>query len=385
MTAAKRRAPIYGPEEWLEHAGAPWVHWDRWYCLVCVEDFAGDWDALAERLSGRSGRLHSGPDAEAKLSHLDYLVARLDGAGLGAGALAGLEPADSRLLAKARRKVLQQGLAGHDYTHAMVNTPRRRRRRRALNGGWDVFPVDPAGPYEQLVETFDGCRHIPKGATFDIVRDFEQTLADIDQQADDPAVLLAVRRAALAAVAELAHRGDDSYGNISDAGRQIWKAYIATDWRGLVEPVSYWRDIAELVAFDDYSHLHQRETLPWSRACRSEVAAITDILLALADEYRTVRLDWHADQATIAVAWLHVATRHLDGFAEVAQRLGSSHWMPIVGLAERALGCRRPDVAQAVFDAADQPGWHRDYLHQQRTRLLGNTSARTHLHLVTDD
>jgi hypothetical protein len=34
-------------------------------------------------------------------------------------------------------------------------------------------------------------------------------------------------------------------------------------------------------------------------------------------------------------------------------------------------GAQRTDVAAAVFDAADQPGAHRDVLRRRRTELLG--------------
>lgn len=89
------------------------------------------------------------------------------------------------------------------------------------------------------------------------------------------------------------------------------------------------------------------------------------------------------DKAEVVIAWLHVATRHWDGFATVAARLGSEHWMPIVGLAEQAVTSGHPEVARAVFDAADQPGWHRDHLRRQRTRLLDETISD--LRVVADD
>lgn len=382
-----RRAPIFGPEPWAEHAGVGWAHWDRWYCVVCVEDFGGDWSALAQRLADRSGRLHPGPDAEAKLSHLDDLVRRLAAADLGADEFVELEPVDSKVRSRARRKVLDQGLGARDYTEAMTDTPSRRLRRRALRGVWQEFPADPAAPFELLTFSVEDPDHISKHASFTVTRELEQAITEFERSADgDPPALLAVRRAALTAVAELAHRSDDSFGNVGELGADTWAAYIDTGWRGLVDPSVYWRDVSELVAFDEYAHLHERETLPWGHARRDEVPAITGILSDLAGEYRAVRLDWHADQAEVAIAWLHVATRHLDGFASIAARVGSAHWMPIVGLAEQAVTCGRPDIARAVFDAADQPGWHRDYLHRRRSQLLDEaTSPRPRLRVVTDD
>jgi len=368
MGSTERRTPIFGPEPWVEHAGAVWSHWDRWYCVVCVVDFGGDWNALAQRLAERSGRLHSGPDAEAKLSHLDDLVRRLAAADLGADELVEVEPVDSKVRSRARRKVLDQGLGARDYTEAMTDTLSRRLRRRALRGVWQEFPTDPAAPFELLAFSVEDPDHISKHASFTATRELEEAVAELERSADgDPPALLAVRRAALTAVAELAQRCDDSFGNVGELGADIWAAYIDTAWRGLVDPSVYWRDVSELVVIDDYAHLHEHQTLQWRRARRAEVPMITSILSDLADEYRAVRLDWHAEQAEVAIAWLHVATGDLAGFASVAARLGSAHWMPIVGLAERAVASGRPDIARALFDAADQPGWHRDYLHRRRT------------------
>lgn len=384
MGSTGRRTPIFGPEPWTEHAGAVWSHWDRWYCVVCVEDFGGDWDVLADRLAERSGLLHSRPTAEAKLSHLDDLVNRLAAVELPADELAVLEPVDSKVRSRARDKVLEQGLDGRAYTEAMLDTPRRRLRRRALCGLWPQFPTDPAGPCELMAHIVEGADHISKHASFDATRELEEAIAELERSVDgDPPALLALRRAALTAVAELAHVSDDSFGNVSDLGADTWAAYVSTPWRELVDPSFYWRDVAELVAFDDYAHLHDHPTLPWRRARRAEVPRVTGILSELAEEYRAVRLDWHAGQAEVAIAWLHLATRHWDGFASVADRLGSEHWMPIVGLAEQAMTSGRPEVARAVFDAADQPGWHRDHLRRQRTQLLND--ATPDLRVVTDD
>ncbi|MEX1271782.1 MAG: hypothetical protein WEB55_04940 [Acidimicrobiia bacterium] len=369
------------------HAGVQLSHWDRWYCVVCVEDFSGDWDGLADRLASQSGRLHAGPDAEAKLSHLDDLVARLTDADLTGEEIVNLQQADAKVRSRARRKVLDQGLGDRDYTDAMINTPRRRLRRRALRGAWQEFSVDPAGPFELLAAAWADRDHIGKQASFTVTRELEQTISEVHRSVrDDPKTLLALRRAALTAVAELAHRSDDSFGNIGELGADAWSAYVDAVWRDLVDPSIYWRDISELVVFDDYAHLYKRETLPWRHARRDEVTMIARILSALADEYRAARLGWHADEAAVAIAWLHVATRHLEGFTSIAARLGSAHWMPIVGLAERAVACGRSDIAHAVFDAADQPGWHRDYLRRRRTELLDEAgAARPRLHVVTDD
>lgn len=114
-----------------------------------------------------------------------------------------------------------------------------------------------------------------------MTRELEEAISEVETSAgDDQPTLLAVRRAALTAVAELAHRSDDSFGNIGELGGDAWVAYVDAVWRDLVDPSVYWRDIVELVAFDEYAHLHKRETLPWRHARRDEVTMIADILSA---------------------------------------------------------------------------------------------------------
>lgn len=58
---------------------------------------------------------------------------------------------------------------------------------------------------------------------------------------------------------------------------------------------------------------------------------------------------------------------------ETARLLGSDHWRPVVALAESALAGGRPDLSADVFEAADQPGRHRDHLRTKCLQLLGET------------
>jgi hypothetical protein len=58
-------------------------------------------------------------------------------------------------------------------------------------------------------------------------------------------------------VQQVAHHADDSFGPIAELGEAAWSAYVATAWRDLIPPEVYWRDVAKLVAFDDYAHLHR--------------------------------------------------------------------------------------------------------------------------------
>jgi hypothetical protein len=125
-------------------------------------------------------------------------------------------------IGRARRKVLDQGLSGRARTPVMRDTPRRRLRARALRGAWSEFPVDPAEEYEAFVAFVDEADHIGKGGTFELVLALEEEIAGAAEVArGDPARLLASRRAASTAVYEIAHRADDSYGQIGELGQAV--------------------------------------------------------------------------------------------------------------------------------------------------------------------
>jgi hypothetical protein len=264
----------------------------------------------------------------------------------------------------------------------MRDTPRRRLRASALHGAWRDFPVGPAEAYEAFVVFVDEADHVGKGGTFELARGLEEQIAAVaDAAGGDSARLLASRLAALTAVCEIAHRVDDSYGQIGELGQAAWTAYAATRWRDLVPDAVYWRDVAQLVAFDDYAHLYRAETVPWRQARAADLPLLRSIVTALAEEYAAARLDYHAQQVRVALAWAYLASRCVSRYAEVARDLGSEHWMPIVALAESALRARRPDVVAAVFDAADQPGFHREHLHRRRRELL-TAPAAPHLRIA---
>lgn len=149
--SAPKRTPIYGPEPWLKVGGVVWSHWDLWLCVVACLDHDGDLAALAEGLV--AGERFSDPsDTERKLSHLEDLAARLRAAGLEARALVTRADDKPALRAKARTKVLKQGLYPRDLTDAMSSTPRERLNQRALRGRWSRFPASPRPWYERLVD-----------------------------------------------------------------------------------------------------------------------------------------------------------------------------------------------------------------------------------------
>ena len=143
------KTPICGPERWTTKDRMAWSYWDLWFCVAALVDHDGDLDALAEALE-EGGRLSGGGTAEAKLSHLEDLKRRMAAAGIDAETLVAGEDADPKIRAKARAKVLKQGLYPRDMTESMWHTPRERLYERALRGRWHLFPVSPEPYYRRL-------------------------------------------------------------------------------------------------------------------------------------------------------------------------------------------------------------------------------------------
>lgn len=152
------------------------------------------------------------------------------------------------------------------------------------------------------------------------------------------------------------------------------ETYLAIDWATAgMDPVDFWQDLRELMVCETHALTYEDDTLPFRRVPAGQAELIETILLALEAEYRAAYEDFQADEAVQLVAWLHLAGRRYTRYVDTARRLGSDHWRPVVALAESAITGGRPDVAAAVFQAADQPGRHRDHLRTKCLQLLGVT------------
>jgi hypothetical protein len=371
------RTPIYGPEPWRTKRGAVWSYWDLWFCVVAVADHEGDLDALAATIED-GGRSYGSGTVEAKLSHLDDLRLRLTEAGIDAAKLSGDADADPRVRAKARTKVLTQGLYPRDLTDAMRHPPRDRLYERALRGRWNLFPLSPEPVYERLANGL-GEGYRSKGKTFALERRLEAARERLDRStAKDPAARLAARRALLAFCYRTMERCDDSYSLIGELAQEALFTYARLPFEPAGIAAETWcDDLCELLVWEDWGLLHRHEATPFAQIHGPLADHAERFLLSLADDLRDHRLRHQADQALENIAHLHIAAGRLTSFAPAAAKLGSDRWMPIVALARAAITRGRHDIARDVFAAADQPGLQRDYLHERCTELTGTPPTAT--------
>jgi hypothetical protein len=242
-----------------------------------VSGFDGDWARLSDEIVRRSPRYLVGLDWEAKLSHLEDLRARLATAELDAAELAAEAVHDRKLLAKARRKVLDQPLqGGRDLTPAMRATPRERLWCRAMHGHWNRFPVSPAATYEEFAETVERQKGRGRGA-WGIVQALQQRLHDQDRRArDDSARRLALWRGLLTAGIEALAEVRDSDGQLAGFLGESLATYARLPWQPSgIDPQVYFADLCELCVWENYDLLYQRETAPFAATHSPTGCAIT--------------------------------------------------------------------------------------------------------------
>ncbi|MHB8318663.1 MAG: hypothetical protein ACYDEP_05435 [Acidimicrobiales bacterium] len=341
---------------------------------MAVGDHGASLDELEERLvSELQDPTGSREDTESKLSHLTDLRDRLDDAGLLPGDLATRDVLSERgLLAKARKKLAEHYLEGRAKTPAMIETPRVRLERRVRTGHWDAFPVDPERYYRSFRRNVEVKHHISGRQSFSAVRRIEERLVSLDKAELVVGERLALYRAFHTAGLELADRADDSFGNVGEMRREAWHTYLGIDWQAAgMAPEDYWADLCGLVVFENYALEFEEETLPWRHVPAGQAEIAEGVLLALEAECRGLHLDYPADQALEQLAWLAVAGRRFTRYVEVASRLGTDHWREVEALATSALRSKRRDLAVAVFQAADRPGWHQKFLRERCASLTG--------------
>jgi hypothetical protein len=247
-----QRSPrAFGPELWRTMAGAEWSHWDMWFCVLCVADHGGDWQAL-DAVTGRRYDTIRGRYQGPNLAHSADLQKRLTAAGLSAAELAAGAAADAKIVAKARTKIIEKIPPRSQMSQAMNDAqerpdPEREWEEGALYGSWEQFPVSPRGPYDKLMAAARFDWHVKRlkyAAGPDQIAPIEKAVELLVREAGDSLQhLLAVRRAALT-VFYLAHENyNDSYGEVGDAANNAMRSYSRTDWRhaGISTDV-FWRD-----------------------------------------------------------------------------------------------------------------------------------------------
>jgi hypothetical protein len=270
--------------------------------MICVEDYAGDWDALDAAFQKVRG---SG--SEARWSHLLDLTARLSRAGLTAEGLAGEAMRTGKARAKIRKKVMESTLYDRHLAPAMRNLPSTRLRRQTESGFWGAFPSSPGPWYDLLSRKFDvnDNRYVygDGWATQKMAWNLLEASAELVKKSGaDVAQVLAIRRATLRLYHDAAEGCDDSYGGLGEAAHEQIVSYASTDWRssGIAAEV-FWRDLLMwCISGDDYGLVLDVEAEVLQSAQIGQDRDLIDkILVELSDQYTAARQGGRAGAAQL--------------------------------------------------------------------------------------
>ncbi|MBE7483651.1 MAG: hypothetical protein HS104_27190 [Polyangiaceae bacterium] len=357
---------IYGPEPWAVVRGVELCHWDLWF-LVVICDLSGGKRELVALLEGHR-RCH---DAEAKLSHLLDLETRLTAGGVSHDEVLDGVTVDRALLRKARNKVIEQ--SAWRPTKAMIDTPRKLLRDRAMRGHWAKFPVDPA-TCERAFDRF--CR--PEGDygwrfTPLVAHTVERTWSEERLRAESAAGRVAADRATMTRIIDLMEHVDDSMADMSTVFEDVLAHYVAEVWDAGLDPEVALRDGIELGVWEDYGLTDDMR--PFLRSIK---AAHVEPAIQLFSE-TTAELFINGLERPFATAhamWatLLVANSRFAEFEGLALRFGPDAWRPVIELAETAVRAGRRDVALAVFAAVNRPGPRREQFQEKCRELTGENA-----------
>jgi hypothetical protein len=344
--------------------------------ILIVVEHQGDWRSFRKSIK-EGGRSRS--NVEGKMNHLNVLQERLRKHSFTPQGLIEDIVTDRKILKKARAKVYQQDLQDRDKTSAMRNTPRRKLKARALRGNWAPFSVSPAHFEDRFTGEIQERKFYSANASFGLAERLESKLrSNIRQHEGCPEDLLAIYRSFLTAIIEAFDRVDDSFGEVGEVFKEPLRAYLSFPWtKTSITAEVYYRDILEFITWEDYGQTSRNELMPFFKSIAQEhVPLVAKILSRLREELIDSDLDYQAEEALTLLGMLRIAQRQYDMFPELADEMGSRHWERITTMAEAAWDAGHYDVAHEVFQAAEQPGFHRKYLKEQHQKLSLRRSRR---------
>jgi len=184
-----------------------------------------------------------------------------------------------------------------------------------------------------------------------------------------PAEALALHRAMMTVLLVAVERADDSCGSLGDLFSDVFQSYVAVDWKSTgISAEVYFRDAIDFGVWEDFGFTDAMKTF-FSTVDLASTTIIEAIFQETKTELKRYGLSYQVDRIDCLRATFLVAYRRFDEFVGLATEMGSSAWKPIVTMAEAAWKARKKDLALAVFGAANQPGWHQEYLRKECQRV----------------
>jgi hypothetical protein len=383
--ADARSAPLLGPEPWKTIGGIQFSTWDLWLMVMSLVGDEIGLDGVEKKLRGQLRRPGGGSDAvEAKLSQLDDLRERLAKLKMTPEDLVLDEVKDKKIVAKARTKVFDQGIVGKALTEAMRDTPRVKLDRRAKVGHWSRFPVSPERYAPDLFAVVNYRDYYNESQGSRLADKLQSRWERRSKKAEkNLAEALALQRAMLTACHAAQERADDSFGEIGQVFTEAIRRYEALPWQHSgIEPEVCIRDIVEFATWENYGQGDELEGIFTQLPVEHGDLAVRIFKETVTELERYDLFKFHVEQALAFWTALLIGQKRFDEFVAMAEKIASSAWRPIVTLAEAAMNVKKPDLALAVFGAANKSGMHQKFLADSCMKLLKKKIPTAGLRLV---
>jgi hypothetical protein len=347
------------------------TYWDVWIAILLDNHFDNKWDDLINHLY-KDHSHYNRNNCESMIAHINYLRDELSNKGL--------NPADiiinldddflKKQEIKAKRKVIELSFQDKEKSKWMHNTPRNIFFEEALQGNWDILPVNPQKQAEALRKKFKKKTHYSRGQTHALEEKLASYIEKQEIKASLPK-LFALYRAFLTVILENMDNIDDSYGVIGDLSISVFEKYLELDWRQLpIDANGYFTDIIKYVIWEDYGVTDGVYPTMFSKLTKSEIKEIELLLQTERDKLIKHHLTYQAENALTMLGSLYAKNYLFNKFIPIAKEMGTREWKRILVLSEAAEIKEKYEIASSVFDVAiKESGDHTEYLRKEYTKL----------------
>ena len=357
------------------------TYWDVWIAILLDNHFDNKWDDLINHLYKNHSH-YNRDNCESMITHINYLRDKLSNKGLNPTDI--IIDLDDDFLKKqeikAKRKVIELSFQDKEKSKWMYKTPRNIFFEEALQGNWDILPINPQKQAEALRKKFKKKTHYSKGQTHALEEKLASYIEKQEIKASIPK-LFALYRAFLTVILENMDNIDDSYGVIGDLSISVFEKYLELDWRQLpIDANGYFTDIIKYVIWEDYGVTDEVYPAMFSKLTKSEIKEIELLVQTEREKLIKHHLNYQAENALTMLGSLYAKNYLFSKFIPIAKEMGTREWKRILVLSETAEIKEEYEIALSVFDVAiKESGNHTEYLRKEYTKLKARITKKTNL------
>ncbi len=354
------------------------TYWDLWIAILLDKYFDNKWEDLINYLYKNCSYSKSN-NCESMIAQIEYLRDELS--------CKNLNPTDiiidldhdshKKQEIKAKKKVIELSFQDKEKSKWMHNTPRKIFYEEALQGNWDILPVNPQKQAEALRKKFKKKTRYSKGQTHALEEKLSAYIENQEIKASLPK-LFALYRAFLTVILENMDHIDDSYGVVGDLAISVFEKYLELDWRQVpIDTNGYYTDIIKYIIWEDYGLTDKSYPAMFTKLTKSEINEIELLLKTEREKLIKHHLTYQAEEALTMLGSLYAKNYLFDKFIPIAKEMGTRAWKRILVLSEAAETKKEYEIALGVFDVAlKESGGHTEYLRKEYSKLKARITKK---------